>query len=266
MIYSFDIFDTLITRKTADPLGVFSYMKQQLLIMKDGSYPLELINSFDIIRVDAERYAREYLKKLELRPQDITLKHIYDRIAFTFDITDNQKEYLMNLEVQSEIDLIYPLKENIAKLKNLIKNNEKVILISDMYLLSEDIRKLLVSVDDIFTNIKIYASSETKRLKATGDMYDFVKEKEHLDFSKWTHYGDNLHSDYNMSRFKGINAIHLPVKDKFEFEKRYLYPSYKGSTDNITSQFVVGLSDIMRLKTTNERELLGVTYFCPIGL
>ena len=59
MVYSFDVFDTLITRTTAEPKGIFTIMEE--ILRKDAlyeRYPLHLRRHFRQFRVEAEVQAR----------------------------------------------------------------------------------------------------------------------------------------------------------------------------------------------------------------
>lgn len=57
-MYSFDIFDTLITRRTAAPKGIFMLM--QGIMRKTGGYPPFLTENFYELRVGAEELAWQY--------------------------------------------------------------------------------------------------------------------------------------------------------------------------------------------------------------
>jgi CDP-glycerol glycerophosphotransferase (TagB/SpsB family) len=63
-LYSFDIFDTIIQRKTLRPDGIFFYVKDKLLRMKTD-LPFYLIQNYARVRIQAENYVRDYYKKSE---------------------------------------------------------------------------------------------------------------------------------------------------------------------------------------------------------
>ena len=57
MLYSYDIFDTILTRKTATPHGIFALMQQRLR-ENPGNLPEEVTNGFYELRIQGERLAR----------------------------------------------------------------------------------------------------------------------------------------------------------------------------------------------------------------
>ena len=59
MVYSFDVFDTLITRTTAEPKGIFTIMEE--ILRKDAlyeRYPLHLRRHFRQFRVEGRAGGR----------------------------------------------------------------------------------------------------------------------------------------------------------------------------------------------------------------
>ena len=58
-LYSFDIFDTLVTRKTCTPVGIFYLMQEILKNNKD--YCEYFRENFKTIRCETEAFVRENL-------------------------------------------------------------------------------------------------------------------------------------------------------------------------------------------------------------
>ncbi len=81
-MYSFDIFDTLITRKTYSPYGIFSIMKDKLIRLQKDSMNMsanEWVPNFDSLRISAEQSIRtvfSYQNK-----EDVTLSDIYRELS-----------------------------------------------------------------------------------------------------------------------------------------------------------------------------------------
>ena len=58
-LYSFDIFDTLITRTTATPYGIFALIQEELKTNQNfKNYPINLKNNYYHIRINTEKYVR----------------------------------------------------------------------------------------------------------------------------------------------------------------------------------------------------------------
>jgi len=211
MVYSFDVFDTLITRVYATPTGVFA--KMQHTLQTDVAYAQLnsfIRNNFTELRVGAESAARMYFCDDE--KADVTLEQIYISMQRTACLSDPQKQMLMCLELETELASVMGIGKNIEHVKELLQRGEDVILISDMYLDSATIRQMLVKADAIFAELPLYVSSEVMKNKYKGELYTYVGEKENLSFDAWIHIGDNPVSDVEIPEKMGITVT--PVKEK----------------------------------------------------
>ena len=75
-MYSFDIFDTLITRCTAEPKGIFMLMKEK--IQESREYPSFFTENFCELRIGAEELARVHIR--DSGKQEVTLNDIYQML------------------------------------------------------------------------------------------------------------------------------------------------------------------------------------------
>ena len=85
-MYSFDVFDTLITRYTFEPKGIFVLMQE--IMQRVGEYDSFLISNFYELRTGAEELARVYATANGKR--EITLDDIYRSLMTTACITLEQ--------------------------------------------------------------------------------------------------------------------------------------------------------------------------------
>lgn len=242
-MYSFDIFDTIITRTIATPKGIFAIMQQRL--QNDSAYDdidEHIRNHFYNLRICAERLARDSYYDTEVH--DITLVQIYEALGAGGMLTEGQSERLQALEIQTEYDNIIGITANIQKIKSLIQSGNKVVLISDMYLDKEVIRKLLVKVDTVFETIPIYVSSEYKKTKYEGDLYELAAEKENEgSFKDWYHIGDNAEGDFLKAASYGIRSEHYRFEPLQPYEEQLLI----GNENNAAVQIFTGTSRNSRL-------------------
>jgi predicted HAD superfamily hydrolase len=193
-MHSFDVFDTLITRITATPDGIFHIMQRQL--QQEGMFPeipKFVVENFFELRKNAEVLARKTYTGKGI--EDITLEQIYEAMSTTGLLSERGIQELLQLERDTEIKCSLGIDENIIMVKKLIEKKEKVVLISDMYLDEKTIRKMLVKVDPVFDSINLYVSSEFKKTKGSTNLFWVVKKKEGAEFSQWIHLGDNPHAD-----------------------------------------------------------------------
>ncbi len=220
-LYSFDIFDTLIKRKALAPVSIFYYIQYNLRI-SDLDFPSFFYNNFVEVRRQAEANVREYYRKtVKLRNSDrleITFDEIYDRIAYLYSLTQVQVEFLKQCEFEAEYENCIPYEENIAKLQELLAKNEKVILISDMYLPQEFVKKLLAKADPILSTLPLYLSSEIGDQKTSRKLYLKAYEDSNYHYQQWIHYGDNVFADGNMARKLAIKAVlhKIPKFNRYE--------------------------------------------------
>lgn len=265
ILYSFDIFDTLITRTTATPCGIFSIMEKHLQQDREyENFPEIVKQNFFIIRQEAENFIRTN-KKLMYDEQDIKFEDIYKIIKNNYNLNETQINTLMNLELNTEIKNIIPIQKNINTLKELIFKNNRVVLISDMYHSEKTIRVFLSHIDPIFENIKIYVSSEYNKTKTSSDLYNYVKEQENVEYENWTHYGDNNYSDIKMAKFLGIKTVYTPKNDLKGYEESLLLNN-EISESNFYSQMLVGTAKLTRtLSDYNDKIFdFGCSYSGPL--
>lgn len=176
-INSFDVFDTLIGRRYINNDIVFNSIEQ---ISKVKNFAAERKAADDGNRSLLEIY--KYLHQIGL-------------------ITEQQIYALKQLEILYEISNIFPIKENIDKVKH------GDLLVSDMYMSGPDILSLVRSVG-LDKQVTIYQSNGDKR---TGKFWEEAR-KNNLQIEM--HYGDNALSDViNAKRF-GFSATHF--KDSIE--------------------------------------------------
>lgn len=258
-MYSFDIFDTLITRTTASPRGIFAIMQERLQKEKIAGIPSLIENNFYQIRAQGEETAR--LMLLNASCQDVTLEEIYGVIRENYQLTDEIIHRLIQLELDTEYDNIMPVTENINKVKQLYENKESVILISDMYLSQEQIRKLLVKTDSVFQEIKIYVSSEYKRTKCSGQLYQLVRQQEGADWKQWEHTGDNAYSDVTVPTGLGIKSCRFSVESDCSWLKQ-LMPEYG---NHVGWQLMAGaVQRALIQKDSSYSYMVGAGYSAPI--
>ncbi len=220
MLYSFDVFDTLITRNTATTTGVFAGVQRALLVRDDIAVSRHVRENFFYLRIGAEQVARNTYCGSDC--DDVTPEQIYGVLVKQGQITEKQAKQLQQLEEEAELATVVGIRENIERVKRLVAAGERVVLISDMYLGKEIIRRMLCRTDEIFGTLPLYVSSEIKKNKWTGRLYEWVREKEAAAYEEWIHVGDNLHSDVAVPQSLGIRCEAYRAEELLPIEKEYL--------------------------------------------
>ena len=223
-VMSFDVFDTLVTRRVATPRGIFALVQERL--MREGcvppppssmvprppgggqrtDIPERVRKGFFDMRWFYECKAREKWQK-DGR-EDITLEEIYKCLGEAESLSEAQIQGLMKLELDVEARNLVGVEENIGQVKKLLASRHRVILISDMYLGEREIRSLLVTVDEVFRDLPIYSSADMEKGKWSGNGYRYVRQQEGLDIFHWVHTGDNKSSDIERAREMGIKTVY----------------------------------------------------------
>ena len=207
-VMSFDVFDTLVTRKVATPRGIFALMQEALadenILL---GLPQRVRQGFFDMRWFYECKAREKWQK-DSR-EDITFEEIYKCLGEAEALSENQLHGLMKLELDIEARNLVGIEENIQQVKKLLASGHRVILISDMYLGKKEIRSLLVKVDAVFQDLPIHSSADMNRGKWSGNAYKLVRQREGLDVFHWVHTGDNRSSDIERAKELGIKTVYF---------------------------------------------------------
>lgn len=178
-VVSFDIFDTLITRKIYCPDDIFRLMNNQI------SSNIKLNKSFSTIRKEAENILRN-------EKMDPDIHQIYDKIRDLCHISDREKEKIKQMEILLEKKFLIPRYDMLELFNRLKENGNNIILVSDMYLTSDILKAILKNCGyDGYS--KMYVSCEENLRKDKGNIWNMIKEK-YKDKSI-IHVGDNEESD-----------------------------------------------------------------------
>ena len=258
-MYSFDIFDTLLRRRTITPKGIFK-LCQKKLSMEPERYGVlsDFANKFFYLRIKAEHIARGFSKE-----DEITLAEIYEELGVMTGYALEQLKAVMELEVETEKCCAAGITENISYLVSLCRKGERVILISDMYLSEMVIRDILLEINSVFRDIPIYVSSEYRKTKSSGLLYAEVRRKEGADYRNWTHIGDNEHSDGRIPELLGITTVYAQQPQMYGWEKEVFHDW--SCSSRIDAELVLGTTALIKSNCRfSENELIGATFAGPV--
>ncbi|HAB65761.1 MAG TPA: hypothetical protein DCE23_00190 [Firmicutes bacterium] len=199
---SFDIFDTLVVRPFLRPTDLFKFLDKEYRKEVNGGV------EFSEMREVSEVIARNNQYEEDSSIQEITLDDIYNVIHDVYYIDNKILSRLKKVEEELEIKFCEQRKTAYNLYQLALNCGKKVICTSDMYLPLDVIKKILDKngYNDID---KIYLSSEIKKTKSTGDLFDYVIKDLEISAKEIVHIGDNKLSDYKIPSKKGINAVHF---------------------------------------------------------
>lgn len=185
-VVSFDIFDTLIFRPFNSPKTLFDLLEAE-----------NKIEHFSLFRVKAEEEVRKESKE-QYGTREIKLIDIYKYIE---RYTGLNCEQGMKSEIEKELEFCYANPFMQAVYNMLIAAGKRIIIVSDMYL-NKDIISKILEKNNYKGYEKLYVSCEYKCSKATGELYDLIRNELGAELS-YIHVGDNTHSDINMAQNAG---------------------------------------------------------------
>ncbi|CAA6678614.1 MULTISPECIES: hypothetical protein [unclassified Lentimonas] len=241
-IYSFDIFDTLLSRDVADPQFIWVLLSNRLLDTEFSDLPIDLKVDFKSIRQQAEKRCTE-----NTEGHEVTLDGIYTEIGRAYpELQPTQLEQVKQIEIELELKHIYGISENIATVLEHLSRGERVILASDMYLPIDTIRNLLRKADPKLAELKIYLSSERKAGKTNGALFDIICNEEKVRPSQIHHCGDNQVSDVSVPKALGAQVSHYSESKLTDYEACYS-DKYFGLLPNVTA----GICKRLRLSQRN---------------
>lgn len=194
-IVSFDIFDTLIVRKTLYPRDIFKIVEYRINQDREYLQGKKEYLPFSEMRGQAE----DCLNQRGMNP---TIYEIYKEISETYHIDKSLTDQWLEYEIETELQYIRPRKK-MLELFDQIKEDKPVYLITDMYLPKEILKKILEKCG--YKGYQdIYVSSEKKKNKSQG-LFKLFRE-DVCEGTQCIHIGDSDTADYRAALGAGINA------------------------------------------------------------
>ncbi len=239
---SFDIFDTTLIRKCGKPENIFYILAHKL-------YPDDKAKREDFIawRKRAPRFAT---KKIELTLQDIYTAEGINSFG------EYDTEFLINKELETETENLVCNPKIVEQINQKRSCGYIIAFISDMYINSDILRKILEEKCKIKHEDKIFVSCETQVRKDSGAMYQFVKKQ--LSPTLWEHFGDNKYSDVKVAKKYGIKATHIKTNNN-TLEQRLEEQSCKTPAFRELS-LLAGVSKTARLLNNNSFATIAANY------
>ncbi|MER9689925.1 HAD family hydrolase [Mesorhizobium sp. M0139] len=203
-VLSLDCFDTLLWRKTATPEDVFAELANNPVGRRFGITPHQRISAA----------ARAYrAKPLENGSREIDIADIY-RI-FT-SLSCEERELLAEAELRTEMNVCFAFSPYVELIRLAHTRGIKIIVVSDMYLRSGELRRLLarhLPADAMQAISKIYCSVDYGTSKRHA-LFQIVIKECGVPASQLLHIGDNDVADAQAPRKLGVRALHFLQFDR----------------------------------------------------
>lgn len=201
--FTCDVFDTVITRAVPRPSDVFDAVAERLGLGNEADRA-----SFAACRVESEAGLRRGLRT----GTDLQLCHIYEEVLRRIPAHIARGMSVASAvaaELESELDLCRPWPPGIRLLKEWRGRAQFAGFVSDMYLPADAIQRMLERASAWTPGDRLFVSGEAGATKASGRLFEIVASTVGLDPARWTHLGDNDHSDRAVPEKLGIRAMQV---------------------------------------------------------
>jgi FMN phosphatase YigB (HAD superfamily) len=242
-VASFDVFDTLLTRKVGAPEAVFRLLGRRLATR--GIIPCSA-EVFARLRCEAEHRARRNIATCEP-----PLASIYDEIARSLHVGPEACTRLMREEIDLETELLVVVPESRELVASARLSGARVVFVSDMYLPREIIVSLLQRHNLCEEGDECLVSVEHGVSKAQGGLFNELLRRTGARPQDVTHTGNHPGSDCERPKALGLNAVFYDRANLNRFER--LLEAYSCETEGLSSDFA-GASRLARLAVPAESE------------
>ena len=196
-LHSFDVYDTVLTRRVAVPADLFPVMGEQLRttgLIQDS--PVD----FAAKRSRAEVSARQTAPAGEA-----SLNEMYAKLAGDYGWNETQTQQAQEIELRVESENTQAVPGMAETVQQARADGFRVMFLSDMYLSAAFIEELLRREKILVAGDELIVSSEQRQSKHGGQLFQMIRAQ-HPEIKEWRHTGDNPRADVEMPRRHGINA------------------------------------------------------------
>lgn len=206
LLYSFDLFDTCITRMHAYPRDLFYDLGLRLAPTSASEAARKrFARRFQRARIRAEKVANWLVRRTGREHADI--EGIYRHLRWLMR-TGNSAAEMMQAELTLEEESLYPIDETVEKIRQLRAAGHRILFISDMYIPARWLGPLLARLGVMEPGDGLYVSCDIGASKHSGRLFAHVLKEEGITSTNLIHTGDNAHADIHMAQMHGIQAVH----------------------------------------------------------
>ena len=210
-VVSMDIFDTLFIRRIYDP-DLIKYPVCEFIVDKAKKLGIPASRRtvwrarWEIEREHRRRHGKTCPDHEARYPE--YMQEALDRV-FGDKLPYNFLENVTDYELQMENAVLVPRAALAEWIKQLHSQNKRILLVSDIYLPSTHLKRL-VDDKELTPYIEaVISSADTFNAKASGAAFPLIEEKYKLDKTRWLHVGDNPISDGLRPDEFGIHSLVL---------------------------------------------------------
>lgn len=243
-VYSFDVFDTVLTRSVCSPHVVFALAAREAqAALPAACSPFQ----FAFLRSRADTCAHRWHR------DTTTLDDIYRELRASLNLSASAIEHLKSAELTVERRVLYPVPRIQATLQSLRAHSVDIVFTSDMYLPSSFLKERLIEHDIWEVGDRLFVSCEHGQRKSGGHLFGPLLQATQCDANRAVHVGNCKHGDVKGARQAGLQAIHFDAGNPNRYEE--ILADHASKTAGLTG-CMAGASRYARLHTeaTSHRE------------
>jgi FMN phosphatase YigB (HAD superfamily) len=205
-VLSLDVFDTIVWRRTPEPVDVFPMIAPRL---RENGHLIPGVTPrvFQKLRIAAEARARAK-RGLAGRGHEVTLADIYAELPRHLVNAASPAE-MVTVELEVEREVLMPDLDIVELIRFARSLDKQVIAVSDTYLSGVELGALIDELLPPGVGIdRVFASSDHGVGKVHG-MFDLVLEELKLAPRQLVHVGDHEHADVESPRKLGVPTVHF---------------------------------------------------------
>lgn len=247
---SFDIFDTLVMRKTLIPHDIFFITEQKA-------------KQKGIVAADFQENRIRAEKNLIARIPDIY--ELYEEVQRLMEISDADREKLLQLELETEHRYLVRRDSVCHLLRAMHKMGKRIFLVSDMYIPKEILLEWLRKME-IVEFEEAFLSCEYHRPKVNG-LYEIYKDA--AEGTRYLHIGDSEIYDGRYAKAAGIEPF--LIDSAVSSMEKSVYFSVESFKTKIENRMVLGhlsaafYNDVFRGQKTMKIRSLRDMVTCAIA-
>lgn len=218
-VISFDIFDTLVMRKTLYPSDIFDITEERAknIGISVPGFKMNRVKALNCVRYRSE-----------------TLDAIYEELQEVYHFSDDEKEKLMQIEIAAEKDVLIRREPVCEWLRYACEKGKRIFLITDMYHSKETLTSLLAELG-ITDFSDVFISGEYGTRKAE---WLYQRYREAVEDGTFLHIGDNFEADGLAACAAGMDA--LVIKKALSCAKQTTVKVLLDFMDGINDRLLAG--------------------------
>ena len=201
-VVSFDVFDTVLTRRSVRPDPIIRLADLRLADTPTGDHdtPTDFFT--------ARRRAEEAVRLARHWTGDVSLPEIYEELARTGPWDRTVLDATMAAELADDLAAMVPRAAVVDAVTYARSAGKRVVAVSDTYFERPHVERLLRAAGVLECFDELYLSSEQRARKDRGDLWDLVLQREGVPPEQWLHVGDNERSDVQAAEERGLRTLH----------------------------------------------------------